>query len=198
MRLRTSAADRGLEPEATERLLARLEEERIRARGALLRRIGTPEHRQQLERTLGAATHPALLPEAAGQPAVEVLMPLVTASWRKLRRRATGLGAHPADDELHRLRILAKRCRYAVLALVPVLGEGPARTGGLLGGLQDALGEQHDAVVAGDWLRQAATGETAFAAGILYGVERERAEAGREAWRGPWAKLLRKKQWAWA
>jgi CHAD domain-containing protein len=164
----------------------------------LLRRIGSPEHREQLERTLEAAAHPSLLPEAAVQPAVEVLMPLVAGSWRKLRRRAGGLGAHPADDELHRLRILAKRCRYAVLALAPVLGEGPARTGALLGGLQDALGDQHDAVVAGDWLRQFATGETAFAAGILYGVERELAEVGREAWRGPWAKLLRRKQWGWA
>jgi CHAD domain-containing protein len=198
MRLRASAAERGLEPEATERLLARLEEDRVRAREVLLRRTGTAEHRRQLERTLEAATDPGLLPETAGQPAIEVLMPLVAASWRKLRRRATGLGAHPADDELHRLRILAKRCRYAVLALVPVLGEGPARTGAVLGALQDALGEQHDAVVAGDWLRQFAGGDTAFAAGILYGVERERAEAGREAWRAPWAKLLRRKQWNWA
>ncbi|MGD1034119.1 MAG: CHAD domain-containing protein [Candidatus Dormibacteria bacterium] len=198
MRLRGSAAERGLEPEATERLLAHLDGDRVRAREVLLRRIGSPEHREQLERTLEAAAHPSLLPEAAVQPAVEVLMPLVAGSWRKLRRRASGLGAHPADDELHRLRILAKRCRYAVLALAPVLGEGPARTGALLGGLQDALGDQHDAVVAGDWLRQFATGETAFAAGILYGVERELAEVGREAWRGPWAKLLRRKQWGWA
>ena len=85
-----------------------------------------------------------------------------------------------------------------MLALVPVLGDGPAATGALLGTLQDALGEQHDAVVAGDWLRQAADPETAFAAGILFGAERERAEAGREAWREPWAALVRKKQWHWA
>ena len=38
MRLRASAAERGLEPEATERLLGRLEEDRARAREALLRR----------------------------------------------------------------------------------------------------------------------------------------------------------------
>ena len=198
MRLRSDAADGGLDPAAADRLLSRLEDDRTRARDRLLARMATPAHREQLDRILAAAGHPGLLPEAAARPAVEVLMPLIAGSWRKLRRRATGLPALPADGELHRLRILAKRCRYAVLALVPVLGEGPARTGALLGALQDALGEQHDAVVAGDWLRQAAEPETAFAAGILYGVERARAEAGREAWREPWEALARKKQWQWA
>ena len=70
-----------------------------------------------------------------------------------------------------------------------------------LGTLQDTLGDQHDAVVAGDWLQEAvgraADPETAFVAGVLYGVERERAEAGREAWREPWAALARKKGWGW-
>jgi CHAD domain-containing protein len=197
MRLRADATTRGLEAEAADRLLRRLEEERARARDALLARMETPAHREQLDRLVAAAGRPALLPETADLPAVEVMMPLVAASWRKLRRRAAAIAAQPADEDLHRLRILAKRCRYAVLALVPVLGEGPAGTGALLGELQDALGEQHDAVVAGDWLRQAADPDTAFAAGILFGVERERAEKGREAWREPWAALTLKKQWRW-
>ena len=197
MRLRASAAGRGLDEAAADRLLRRLDNDRTRARAALLARIGSQEHREQLERILAAASSPRLLPEAAERPAVEVLMPLVAASWRKLRRRAAALPTHPADEELHRLRIVTKKCRYAVLALVPVLGEGPAATGSLLGALQDALGEQHDAVVAGDWLRQAAGPDTAFAAGVLFGVEQERAEAGREAWREPWAALERRKQWRW-
>ena len=197
MRLRSDATTHGLDAPAADRLLGRLEDDRNRARDVLLARMATSEHHEQLDRMLGAAGRPSVLPELADRPAVEVLMPLVSASWRKLRRRATGLAAEPADADLHRLRILAKRCRYAVLALVPVLGEGPARTGALLGALQDALGEQHDAVVAGEWLRQAADPETAFAAGILFGVERERAEKGREAWREPWAELAQKKQWRW-
>jgi CHAD domain-containing protein len=198
VRLRGRAADRGLEPDAADRLLSRLERDRTRARQVLLDRIATPEHRAQLDRILAAATHPTLLPETADRPAVDVLMPLVWASWRRLRRRAGQLGAHPTDEELHRLRILTKRCRYAVLALVPVLGGGPAATGALLGTLQDALGEQHDAVVAAEWLRQAADPDTAFAAGLLYGIERERAEAARDAWRESWAALEHKRQWRWA
>jgi len=197
MRLRASAAAHGLEGEA-ECLLTRLEGERSRARDALLARIESAGHGDQLERILRAAVEPKLQPDAGERAAVDVLMPLTAATWRRLSRRAIQLGPHPSDEELHRLRISTKRCRYAVLALVPVLGEAPARTGALLGALQDALGEQHDAVVAAQWLRQAAQPETAFVAGVLYGAERERAEAGRDAWRKPWRTLDQKKRWRWA
>ncbi len=201
MRLRASAAARGVEGEATERLLSRLVGERVLARDVLVSVVESHEHGELLDRLLDAASHPALLPETAEYPAPVVLMPLVGGSWRKLARRASRLSAPPTDDELHQLRIAAKKCRYAVLALVPLLGDGPARIGARLGALQDALGEQHDAVVAGSWLQEAvqraADPETAFAAGVLYGAERERAEAGREAWREPWRALDRKKGWGW-
>lgn len=201
MRLRASAAARGVESEAAERLLGRLVGERSMARDVLVAVVESHEHGEQLNRLLAAAARPALLPETADHPAPEVLMPLVGASWRKLARRVSRLDAHPSDDDLHQLRIAAKKCRYAVLALVPLLGDGPARVGALLGALQDTLGEQHDAVVAGNWLREAvlraADPQTAFTAGVLYGVERERAEAGRETWLEPWQELDRKKRWDW-
>jgi CHAD domain-containing protein len=201
MRLRASAAAQGVDDEATQRLLSRLVGERVLARDVLVSVIESHEHRELLDRLLAAASHPALLPETAEHPAPAVLMPLAGNSWRKVARRARRLDSHPSDEELHQLRIAAKKCRYAVLALVPLLGDGPARIGALLGVLQDALGEQHDAVVAGHWLqeavRRATDPQTAFSAGILYAVERERAEAGREAWREPWQELDRKKRWGW-
>jgi CHAD domain-containing protein len=201
MRLRTSAAARGVDGEATERLLSRLVGERVLARDVLISVIESDEHRELLERLLAAAAQPAVLPATAGQPASAVLLPLMEASWRKLARRVRRLDARPSDDDLHQVRIAAKKCRYAVLALVPLLGEGPARTGARLGALQDALGEQHDAVVAGSWLQdavlRAADPETAFTAGVLYGAERERAEAGREAWQESWRALDRRKGWGW-
>jgi CHAD domain-containing protein len=200
-RLRASAAARGVEGKATERLLSRLVGERVLARDVLISVVESHEHGELLQRLLAAASHPALLPETAGQPASDVLLPLMGASWRKLARRAHRLDDHPGDVDLHQLRIAAKKCRYAVLALVPLLGDGPARIAARLGTLQDTLGDQHDAVVAGNWLQEAvgrATDpEIAFAAGVLYGVERERADAGREAWREPWAALARKKGWGW-
>jgi CHAD domain-containing protein len=201
MRLRSTGASHGIEEAASDRLLGRLVGERSLARDVLVAVVESHEHHELLERLLAAAAAPALLPETANLPAVDVMKPLVAASWRKLRRRAARLDAHPADVDLHQLRIAAKKCRYAVLALVPVLGDGPARTGALLGALQDALGDQHDAVVAGNWLqeavRQAADPQTVFTAGVLYGVEQERAEAGREAWLEPWQALDRRKPWDW-
>ena len=196
-RLRSSAAERGLDADLADRLLAGLEGERARARQVLVARMESPEHRTELDRLLAASTSPEVLADVADRPAVDVLRPLVAGSWRRLRRRGSRLGARPTDGELHRLRILAKRCRYAVLALVPVLGEAPARTAAVLGALQDELGEQHDSVIAGEWLQQAADGETAFAAGMLYAVERERAEAARRAWHKPWKALDSRKRWDW-
>ena len=196
-RLSSSAAEYGLDTELSNRLLAPLEGERARARQVLVARMESPEHRSELDRLLAAAASPAVLATVADQPAVDALRPLVAASWRRLRRRGSRLAARPADGELHRLRILAKRCRYAVLVLVPVLGEAPARTAALLGALQDELGEQHDSVIAGEWLQRAADGEAGFAAGVLYAVERERAEAARKAWRKPWTALDIRRRWEW-
>jgi CHAD domain-containing protein len=198
LRLRASAAQApGLDMDTAERLLGRLDGQRSAAREALIRRISSDDHRAHVERLLAAVADPAVLADVADRPAMEMLTPLVDTSWRKLRRQVGRVGARPEDGELHRVRILAKRCRYAVLALVPVAGEAPALTATLLGELQDAIGEQHDAVVAADWLRQTADNKTAFVAGILYARERERAEAGRTAWHGPWRSLAKKGRWRW-
>jgi CHAD domain-containing protein len=198
MRLRASAAQApGLDLQLAERLLGQLEEQRSAAREALLRRVGSEEHRVHLDRLMAAVTEPAVLDAVAGLPAVELLTPLVEASWRRLRRQVSRIGDHPDDAGLHRTRILAKRCRYAVLALAPIAGDEADRTGILLGDLQDALGEQHDAVVAADWLRRAADRQTAFTAGVLYGRERQLAEAGMTAWKEPWRALTRKSRWRW-
>ncbi|MGD0833461.1 MAG: CHAD domain-containing protein [Candidatus Dormibacteria bacterium] len=198
MRLRGSAARvPGLDAATAERLLGQLETQRTEAREELVRRVSSPDHRAHLERLIAAATRPWVLADTAERPAVEILSPLVEASWRKLRRQVGRVGAQPDDRGLHRVRILAKRCRYAVLAVAPVAGEAPARTAVILGELQDALGEQHDAVVAGEWLRRAADPETSFVAGILYARERELAERGRTAWRGPWRSLVKKERWRW-
>lgn len=197
LRLRAAAADRGLQDCLTAGLFESLEREREDGRDALLRRIESREHREQLDRILAAAITPAVLPGTADSPASAALMPLVAASWRSLRRRAHRLGSRPTDRELHRARIAAKRCRYAVLALVPLLGDEPARTAALLGRLQDTLGEQHDAVLAAEWLSEHAGPDTAFAAGVLFGAERERAERGRSLWQKRWRAVDRREVWRW-
>jgi CHAD domain-containing protein len=65
--------------------------------------------------------------------------------------------------------------------------------------LQDVLGEHQDAVVAGAWLREAATGSPseAFVAGRLAGIETEAGLAARAAWPKAWKALARKKLRFW-
>ena len=94
-----------------------------------------------------------LLTEAADAPAAEVLAELVGRSrGASCARRPRPLGADPTDEELHRVRIRAKRARYAAEAAaraIPTAAPTPRPSPRL----QGVLGEQHDAVVAEAWLR---------------------------------------------
>jgi CHAD domain-containing protein len=124
----------------------------------------------------------------------------VRARWRRLRGTVLDAGGDPPDEVLHQIRIRAKRCRYAAEAAAPVFGE-PARTfAKAVAGLQEVLGEQHDAVVAEAWLRRAvasARRDEAFAGGQLVAVERTRAAAARQRWRPVWAAASRKRLRSW-
>ena len=99
---------------------------------------------------------------------------------RKLREAATALPADPSDDELHAVRIAAKRARYA--AELAALGGTKSALRAVKGfkKLQDVIGEHQDAVVAEERLRRLAGSETAIAAGRLIERERERKAAMRE------------------
>ena len=70
-----------------------------------------------------------------------------------------------------------------------------------IAGLQDVLGEHHDAVVAEEWLRsraeQAGSVAAALAAGMLISAERVDAAERRASWRGTWKAAKAKKVRAW-
>ncbi len=96
------------------------------------------------------------------------------------------LPAEPADWELHRVRKLGKRARYAaeLVSRKEFVREAKA--------LQDVLGEHQDAVVAAERLRELAAGATpgqAVAAGRLVERELERRAVARATWREAWQRL---------
>src|SRR5206468_10859672 len=93
--------------------------------------------------------------------------------WRQLRKGVAALPDQPADAELHRIRILAKRVRYAAEAAEPIAGKIAARTADAAAALQDVLGDHQDSVTAQQWLREAGKGARAFVAGELTALERE-------------------------
>jgi CHAD domain-containing protein len=145
-----------------------------------------------LEGLVFAANEPPMGPEAS-LPAREVLPALARGPYRVLRKAVRKAGRDPVDESLHRIRILAKRVRYASEAVAPSVGSPALRFAEAAAQLQGLLGEHQDAVVAAAWLRTwsagGASSDAAFAAGTIAGLERARADAMRTGWRRLWRRL---------
>jgi CHAD domain-containing protein len=152
------------------------------------------EARTELLAALDSSRYRKLLGELDRPPALrdgERLETAAAAEYGRLRKAANGLGRQPSDEELHGVRIKAKRARYAAEAL-----------GGASGfvrrakGVQDVLGEHQDAALAEDRIRELVaqvrgTGRTALAAGRLIERQRERRASARAAWPKAWKRLRR-------
>src|SRR5437588_1403766 len=173
-------------------LLQLLEGEIDELRKKLLADLDSQRYIDLLERLVEAAHSPKTLPDA-DQPAASVLPPLATTPWRRLRSAVRGLPETPTDPELHRIRILAKRARYAAEAVAPVAA-GAAAFARAAAKLQTILGEHQDSVTAQAWLRSAkVSGKRAFVAGELIALERLAADDARARWRKVWDALDRKR-----
>src|SRR5438270_461738 len=167
-------------------LLQLLEGEIDELRKKLLADLGSQRYIDLLERLVAASHSPQTLPDA-DQPAAAVLPALATTPWRRLRSAVRGLPETPTDPELHRIRILAKRARYAAEAMAPVAGPAAAAFARAAAKLQTILGEHQDSVTAQAWLRSAkASGKRAFVAGELIALEGLAAHEARSKWRKVW------------
>jgi CHAD domain-containing protein len=199
-RLRSAAATLPTDHDraTAERLLADLEHSRDADRATLLAAMDDPRYQRLLDDLAVAAVRPAVV-EAAAAPAAEVLPGLAAGPWRRLRKRVNGLGQDPPDADLHEVRILAKRARYAAEAVAPAVGPEATAFAKAVARLQEVLGNHHDAVVAQAWLREAAKRHrsAAFVAGTLAGLEQAEAERCREAWPATWEVARDKRLRAW-
>jgi CHAD domain-containing protein len=124
------------------------------------------------------------------------LADFVRKPWRKLKKSVAALGDEPSDHELHRVRIRAKRARYAAEAVAAALGKAPTKFASKIAGLQDILGEHQDAVVAEAWLREHRN-TAPFVAGELVAIERAAARAARAEWPEVWQQARAKKLRKW-
>ena len=171
---------------------------------------------------------PAELWEHLNVPAAAAMARLGGAQWRSVRRAVRRLGTSPSDEALHKLRIQAKRLRYISEAAAPVVRPAPSRRAATsmasaATGLQDVLGELHDAVVNEQWLRDlasqavswqsrlvdehaanehsngVATGSTevTLVAGQLIAAFRFTASSCRATWAQNWHRLARKDLARW-
>jgi len=148
--LRARAA--GLEPgpaEAFEPLLATLERERADARDAMLRVLREPRYLELLDALDAAAERPRLVPGASG-----TLSSIARHEFRRFRKAAQRLPPEATDDELHALRILAKRARYATEFAAHDMHQPPSHFIRSAKRLQDILGVNQDARVCEERLLQ--------------------------------------------
>jgi CHAD domain-containing protein len=181
-------------------LLRALESDRDAAHARLLETLRSTRYVALLDELVEAANAPALLPVAA-TPATETIPALVRRPWHRLAKRVDRLGRNPSNEDLHDVRIRAKRARYAAEAAAAVVGK-PARTfARAAAGLQEVLGDLNDAVVAAAWLdgwsKDAREPTERRAAQALVGVERSDAARLRAGWRVAWEKLADPQLRAW-
>lgn len=174
---------------------AALAEQREHAHAALREALGDERHEALRNRLRAAAASPALRSSGkAVRPAGEALPAVVGRAWRRLEKEVASLAQAPSDAELHRVRISAKRCRYAAEACAATLGKPTARLARACKELQTVLGELNDAVVAGQWLHtwaeQAPTPAGAAAARELAAAERAAAQDARARWWKAWKRTV--------
>jgi CHAD domain-containing protein len=161
-------------------LLAELRTERSCARARLLGALRSDQYLALLEDTDQAIE----TLEPSGSDAT--LDSLADRAFAKLDRAVLELPDDPADEELHAVRKVGKRARYAAELAGRKEFVRQAKK------LQDVLGEHQDAVVAADQLRRLAVGasrEQSLAAGRLVEREEQRRAEARRTWQAAWQRL---------
>jgi len=186
-----------IDPDAADRVLHELRLQHRRARRRLLRHLNDERAMQLLDQLVEASADPATRPRTS-RPARDVMPKLVRKRWKRLDSAINALGRHPAPEDLHAVRILAKRVRYAAEAVAPAAGKPAKRFAADAAGIQDALGELNDAAVSGAWLTECAErldGPAAFAAGRM--TELILAEAGTQnrRWRAAHRSMTKRTAW---
>jgi CHAD domain-containing protein len=110
---------------------------------------------------------------------------------RRLERARSELPADPPDADLHRIRIKAKRTRYAAELAARSGGKRLRRLAEAAKKVQDVIGVHQDAVVAEERIREVATGPSLLAAGRLVEAERARRREVRAELPTLWKRLAR-------
>jgi CHAD domain-containing protein len=181
---------------AAQRIVHALEGEREHARGALIEALESERYSQLRERLAQADRAPL------GEDPGVTLSELAGTEFGKLRKAGRSLDGSSSDADLHRVRVKAKRARYAAELAEPLAGKPATRFIKKAKRFQDIVGGHQDAVVAEQRIR-AVVGSTraskvAVAAGRLVEREREIRRDARKAMPKAWAALERAGRKAWS
>jgi CHAD domain-containing protein len=187
---------------AASKLLARVWASRRDARDELLEAMRSERYDSVLRALVEFASGPPLgrdFKHESTRPAAGPARRLVKRRWKQLAATVEAVGEDPSDEELHRIRIAAKRCRYAAEAVAPVVGRRASRFAAGVEEVQTVLGDYHDTVVAEAWLRDAAARlvDCRVVIGGLIAIERQERARLREAWPAAWHLASRREARAW-
>ena len=174
------------------------------ARTELDKGLRSDRYRALLDQLVTAASAP-LLRDRAYEPSAEVLPPLVAASWKKLAKGGRALSPDVTDEAFHKVRIRAKRARYATEAVAPAIGharEDAERFAAKTAAVQDVLGAHQDAIVGQEMFQDFAAlhpddGPINLAMGRLIEREAQEARETKDRFFKVWKKLDRKKHRRW-
>jgi CHAD domain-containing protein len=182
-------------------LLGYLEDNAADARTEMLQTLRGTRYMDLLETIVGTAS---VLPladswELLDKSDAQVALRIARKPWRRLAQAVDSFGPDPPDAALHRVRILAKRCRYAADAVAPIVGPAATRFADAMADVQTILGDHQDSVVAESWLRSAAAAvpTSGLAVGQLIALERSRRSELRTRWPSTWHTASSKRLRRW-
>jgi len=183
----TDTLDDDLAADATP-ILSTIDRQHRTARDALLGAMNTSDYFALLDALIDAAHHPRVR-RRADEPASLLATKAMKKPWHALESAVGRLGPEPPDTDLHHVRILAKRVRYAAEAFNPVVGRDARTFAKRVAAVQTVLGDHQDAVVCATWLRTLAPTlpmRARHIANQLAAAETEAARRHREDWLPVW------------
>ena len=196
-RLRSGARRLTAPDQSVRSLIAGVRSDRANARTRMVKAVRSRRFRMLARKLVMAARSPRLT-LAARTSADAALLPIVARTWKRLRSAVEALRPQASIRALHRIRILAKRCRYAAEAAAITAGKPMKKLAAAAAGVQDVLGELNDAETACRRLRRLRRNpHAASAAAALLAFEQEAAARARAAWPHAWQALDDKKLRAW-
>lgn len=176
--------------------MARLLDERVRARRRLIRRMESDRFAALLPRLVDASRAPVLRPGREVGDVDATMRKLARRPMKRLTRYVGELGdgdGEPTDEELHELRLLTKRARYAAETVSQLTDPRARKLARRLARLQAVLGDHQDAVVVSAALAAAAHSSDdvteAFVLGEMSGLLRGDRRALRASWPEAWARV---------
>jgi len=162
--------------------------------------LRSDRHQYLIEDLIDAANHPTAV-TTAYLPYQQVMAPLVAQAWESLRSACNALELETPSTDWHQARIIAKRARYALEAVLPVCDANARKFAKQLAMVTELLGTHQDAYVAQESVREmaaAAEPSIAFLLGRLYEHESDLEIYDRFAFLELWPKVKKSsKNVAW-